>query len=111
MIVEALNAKRNMMLALSLPFWLLCYVFVTKSEKICHDFDSCTVSTITETSTDTGGIQCWGYYSCSQSTITSESTSEIYCYASYSCYNAVLIQQIYSGDQDIDCWGLFSYVL
>ena len=84
---------------------------VLKATEICHEAHSCAVSTITESSTATGHIQCYGYYSCAQSIISSAGPSEILCQASYSCYNAISIQQTYNDGQSIDCRGLFSYVL
>ena len=88
--------------------WLFDCVYGSNYE--CHDAYSCALTSISDTTTTSSDIECYGDHSCARATkIESTANANIYCYGGYSCTQATLIQ--YTGtsySRHIYCYGSFS---
>ena len=97
------------LLGIIITMSLIDLIFVS-SQTECHDaYDAaCESTSIVES--DNEEIECWGYFSCTRSSLTSEANGDIHCDAAYSCYEATSIQLTQTGGSNptLHCLGLSS---
>ena len=89
--------------------WLLFFINIWLNESLyCHDAYSCALKPVVSNVTN---IQCWGYFSCSESPTITSNHHRIECYGSFSCYKANLIEHSGSQFSAIHCLLIFIVIL